>query len=141
MEDKTTFDIEIDEANLSSELSTHAAKMVFVAEEAVRAQLAYDQFKLKAAELAARIDMEVRQEAEAEGKKLTEKAIENRVACDENYKKATMHLLGLKAHAEMMKARREAWKERGSMLVQLSSNKRAEMDAYSYDAVRAEATA
>lgn len=136
MEDKTMFEIEIDEANLSQELATHAAKMVFVAEAAVKAQLAYDQFKLKVAELSAHIDMEVRQEAEAEGKKITEKMVENRVSCDENYKKASAHLLGLKAHAEMMKARREAWKERGSMLVQLSSNKRAEMDAYSYDTVR-----
>lgn len=139
MEGKKTFEIEIDEANLSTELATHAAKMVFVAEEAVRAQFAYDQFKLKVAELAAAIDMEARREAEEAGKKITEKMVENRVACDENYKKASTHLLGLKAHAEMLKARREAWRERGAMLVQLSSNKRAEMDAYSYDTVRAEA--
>lgn len=128
--------IEIDEANIGRELAEHSAKLVFVAEQAIKAQLAYDSFKLKVNELAALIDRDARIKAEEEKKKVTEKVIQNEVDTNEEYKKASQHLLQLKANAEILKARKEAWRERGSMLVQLSSNKRAEMEALTFDTVK-----
>ncbi len=77
--------------------------------------------------------------AEADGKKMTEKAIENKVLMNENYKKAQVHLLKLKANMDVLKARREAFKERGSMLVQMCVLKRTEMEALSFETVKAAA--
>jgi len=138
-EEKLPMGIEIDEANLAKELAQHSAKLVFVAEQAVGAQLAHDEFKLKVKELYALIDRDTRLLAETDGKKLTEKMVENAIMLNEDYKKASRHLLKLQANADILKYRKEAWRERGSMLVQLSTNRRAEMEAMTFDTVREKA--
>ena len=139
MTEKWELNLEIDEANLSKELSQHSAKFVYVAEQAVKAALACEEFKLKVKELYAILDRDARALAEADGKKTTEKQIENAVLTNEDYKKASMHLLQLQANAEILKGRKEGWRERGAMLVQLSTNRRAEMEALTFETVREKA--
>lgn len=131
--------IEIDEANLGKELAEHSAKFVYAAEMSIKASLTTEDFKLKVKELYALIDRDVRASAEADGKKITEKQVENAVLLNEDYKKASRHLLQLQANADILKARKEAWRERGSMLVQLSTNRRAEMEALVFDKVKEKA--
>ncbi len=129
-------DLVIDEGNLGKELAEHSAKLVYVAQQAIEAQLVYDQFKLKIEELAAIIDRDTRANYEASGKKFTEKVIEAAVTTHSSYKESMGKMFQLKANAELLRAKRDAWRERGSMLIQLSSNKRSEMEALTFDTVK-----
>ena len=131
------FGLKIDDANLSIELATHAEKFAYEAEQAIGADLKHAEFSMKVDELYSMVDREVRARAEADGKKITEKVVENEVKASEQYKKAALHLLKLKAHRDIMKSRREAWKERGSMLVQMSAMKRAEMESIAFSEMKA----
>ncbi len=133
--------LEIDEANLGAELAKHAAQFAWAGEQAVRATLAHDEFKLKVEELRAIVDRNVRVAAEAEKRKITEKMVENEVLINEDVMKAAKHLLALKANAEILKARKEAWNQRGSMLTQMSANRRQEMESIAFDSVRERAAA
>lgn len=133
---QNTEELFIDEANLGKELAEHCSKLVFAAQKAIDAQLAHDQFKFKVDELAAIIDRDTRATYEAAGKKFTEKVIDAAVITHADYKAAMNKLYQLKAQVELFKARRDAWRERGSMLVQMSSNKRSEMEALTFDTVK-----
>jgi hypothetical protein len=129
-------EIKIDEADLARELAEHSSKLVYAAEQAVKVSLQYEEFKLKVDELYALLDRDTRAAAELAGKKITEKVVENTILLNEDYQKASRHLIQLKAQADIMRYRKEAWRERGSMLVQLSTNRRAEMEALTFDTVR-----
>jgi hypothetical protein len=131
------FSLDIDEANLSQELTTHSSKFAWVAEQAINAALQYDDFKFKVDKLYALIDKTIRDAAEADKRKMSEKKIEGEILTSEQYGEAINHLNRLRAHREVRKAKREAFRERGSMLVQLASTKRAEMDTIGFDAVKA----
>jgi hypothetical protein len=131
--------LEIDAENLDKELMQHAASFAYVGEQAVSAEAAYAEFKVKVEELYAVLDRDVRAAAEAEGRKMTEPKIAAEILVNENYKKAQGHLIRLKANMDVLKVRREAWKERGSMLVQLCAMKRSEMEAISYGSMKSAA--
>jgi len=131
--------LSIDEANLSKELAEHSANYCYVGEQAIHADLAYGEFKLKVSELAAMVDRDIRMKAEADGKKITEAVVANGILMNEEMKKANRHLLKLKANADLLRVHKDAFKDRGGMLIQMSSNKRAEMEAFAYDSVKSAA--
>jgi len=136
MSEEKDFELEIDEANLSKELATQSSKFCYVAEQSVTASLNYDNFSFKVDQLYATLDAKVRQAANESGEKLTEKKIEQAIITNKSYIEAVEHLNRLRAHREIMKVRREAFKDRGSMLIQIASTKRAEMDTIGFDTIK-----
>jgi len=131
--------LEIDSENLEKELMQHAASYAYEGEKAVSAEAAYAEFKVKVDELYAILDRDVRAAAEAEGRKMTEAKITAEILVNDSYKKAQGHLIKLKANMDVLRVRRDAWKERGPMLVQLCGMRKAEMSALAYDSMKSAA--
>lgn len=129
-------ELKIDSENLSEELANQAATYVYHAEKAVSAEAEYNSFKTRVGELYAMLDKEVRAQAEADKKKITEKVVENTILQHKDYKAALDHLGRLKANMDILKARREGMRERGAMLVQMCSMKRTEMEAISFSSIK-----
>ena len=131
------FELKIDEANLSREMSEQSSIYFSVAEEAISAELKYNEFKLQVSELYAMVDGETRALAEADGKKITEKLVENSVLQNANYKKARNHLLKLKANMDIFKARKDAFGQRSVMLSNICAMKRTEMETIAFSETKA----
>lgn len=131
--------LEIDGGNLEKELMQHAALYAYEGEKAAMAEKQYSEFKVKVEELYAVIDRDVRAAAEADNRKMTEPKVAAEILLNEDYKKAQAHLIRLKANLEVLKIRRDAWRERGSMLVQLCAMRRSEMESIAYGSMKAAA--
>lgn len=121
--------LEIDKTSLDSELSKQPANYLYVSEKAVQSELEYDSFKLKVEQLEVIIDKKIRDEAEAESKKITEKYVEQEIARNPSYREAREKLLQLKAQKEMLRALREAFFMRKDMIIQLAIAQRSEMES------------
>ncbi len=129
--------LKINEHDLSKELSMHAANYMYVADQAVRAEAVYDTKKYNLDQLAAELDSQVRIKAEADGKKVTEKAIEKEVEKHPSFKNAKLALIKAKAERNLLKANQEAWYQRKDSLIQLAIKERSELDSISNSKVMA----
>jgi len=120
---------EIDETNLDEELAKQASMFVYYAELAVKTEKEYQQFKMEAEEIGALIAKQIREEYENEGKKLTEKLLEQEVITNPKNKIVRQKLLDLQAKRDLAKVLKEGWHMRKDMLIQIAINKRAEMES------------
>ena len=119
-------DIKIDEHNLSMEMAMQAANFLYVAEQAAKAEAVYDTTKFAMDQLVAELDMEVREKAATDGKKITEKLVEMEVERDQRHKSMKLRVIKAKAEMSMVKAKRDAWYQRKDMLIQLAIKERNE---------------
>ena len=131
--------LEIDQTQLDEELSKQAARYLFVAEQAVNAELQYETFKAQMGQLEASLDCKVRSAAEAAGKKTTETSIRNQIELDPNYQKAVKTLVELRARREALKALREAYYQRKDCLIQLAIKARSEIETMLSETVKGRA--
>ena len=132
-------DIKIDEHNLSMEMAMQAANFLYVAEQAAKAEAVYDTTKLTMEQAVAELDMEVREKAATDGKKITEKLVEMEVERDQRCKDIKLRVIKAKAEMNMVKAKRDAWYQRKDMLIQLAIKERNEIDAITGGTVSAKA--
>ena len=132
-------DIKIDEHNLSMEMAMQAANFLYVAEQAAKAEAVYDTTKLAMEQAVAELDMEVREKAATDGKKITEKLVEMEVERDQRCKDIKLRVIKAKAEMNMVKAKRDAWYQRKDMLIQLAIKERNEIDAITGGTVSAKA--
>jgi hypothetical protein len=126
--------VDIDESDLSEELCKQAARFIFVAEKYVAAEGRYMAFKTEMDERTAKIDAMVRESLTAEGKKATEKMVEQGVIGNLEYQKMQRQLIRLRTEREMLKALKEAWYMRKDMLIQLAIKQRAELEGLGSEA-------
>lgn len=129
--------LEIDPTRLDEELAKQAARYLYVAEQAVNADMQYELFKAQLSQLEASLDTKIR--AEAGDKKMTESAIKAHIETNPDYIKASRTLIELRGRKEVMKAYRESWYARKDMLIQLAIKARSEMEAMLSETVRASA--
>ena len=85
-----------------------------------------------------KLDMEVRAAAEADGKKITEKVVENTVKVSEAYQNANAHCRKLKAHRDTKRNDEKAFGSmRSSSLTQMSANRRSELESLAFSEMKA----
>jgi hypothetical protein len=91
-------------------------------------------FKTEMDERTAKIDAMVRESLTAEGKKATEKMVEQGIIGNLEYQKMQRQLIRLRTEREMLKALKEAWHMRKDMLIQLAIKQRAELEGLGSEA-------
>ena len=123
--------LEINDADLDSELSEQAAKYLFVAEKAVNVEMAYEAFKVQTAQLVAQLDSKIREDATESGKKITEAAITKEIERHPDFIKAQQALIAKRGAKELMRALRESWYMRKDLLIQMAIKSRSEIEALS----------
>jgi hypothetical protein len=122
--------LEIDEADLGRELAEQAAMFVYVAEQAVRAEADYKTNKLDVERLQAALAQKHRSTPRGEKEKApTEKAIEEAVTLEPAYQAAQRELNALWARKEILRALRDGWFMRSSMLIQMAAKSRCELES------------
>ena len=120
-------ELKINENNLDAELSEQASKFLHIAEKAVQAEKEYQDWKLQVETLEVNLDKQIREQFEAEGKKITEKQVEMEVKSNRVYQEARKKLIELSAKRDLLKNLRDAWYMRKDLLIQMAINKRAEL--------------
>ena len=132
------FELKIDPENLEEELATQSAKYSYVANQYTKADLEYSDFTAKLELLYIKLDMDVRAAAEADGKKITEKVVENTVKVSEAYQNANAHCRKLKAHRDTKRNDEKAFGSmRSSSLTQMSANRRSELESLAFSEMKA----
>jgi len=114
--------------DIDKELATQSAIYMYVAEQAITAEAEYEKLKFKLEEYEVTLDKNIREALEQEGKKTTEKMLENEIKRNKMYQKLRSKLIELRAKRDLLKNLKEAWYMRKDMLVQIAINKRAEME-------------
>lgn len=120
-------DLFIDDALIDRELSQQAAVFSFVAQCHVEAERAYEEGSAKWKQVEAKMRKHERKRIEAYGSKATEGMINEAVLSTEEYGEWQSHLSFLKWEKDKWKALRDSWSQRKDALLNLSYNKRAEM--------------
>jgi hypothetical protein len=113
--------LEINQSDLSGELATNASKFAYVSERFVQALGEYDKAQVELDRQYAQLDSQIRENAQAEGKKLTERLIENEIKLNENYSHFQSKLLTARTKKELLKSLRDAWSTRSDSLMKLVS--------------------
>lgn len=119
-------DVSISAASLEEELINHSALLAYYGNMAVNARRQRDKVKTTFEITEAKISEELRAKYAAEGTKLTEARLEQLIRLDPRY--ATLRQLLDDANAEMERGviAVETFKQRNSMLIQLSAGERVE---------------
>ena len=113
--------LRINRLRLDQEVERQPELYAEVAEAAVMARSEQDQVKNQLEQAEAEIDLEVRQEAADAGDKVTEKSLQAKVQADGRLSKLRDALLKKKYQAESLEQLREAYRQRGYMLRELSA--------------------
>lgn len=132
-------DLSIDEANLDMELSSQAAYYLMAAERAIKAEQAYNDYKLQVEQLEANLSQKARDDIKERGDKPTEKMTSDAMISMPDYTKAHGRLARLRTEKEVMKALKEAWYMRKDLLIQVAIKARCELEALAASAVKGEA--
>jgi hypothetical protein len=119
--------IAINGEDLDREICLQPANHLFVSELSVAADQQYELFKVQAQQLYASIDSQVREEAAAAGKKITEAAVTMQIERHDDYRRAQKTLMGLRGRRELLRALRESWKMRSDLVMELSRRQRDQM--------------
>jgi len=128
--------IEIDASKLDEELSTQASQYLFVAERAVEAEARYLAGKLQHETVVAKLDGIIRAKFDSEGKKMTEKIVENAIILDATYQSSAKLLGTLRTQKEAVRALRESWYMRKDLLIRMAINQRAEIEGLTGDVLK-----
>lgn len=119
-------DVSISVASMENDIRDHAALLAYYGSKAANARLQRDKIKTSLEINEARISEEIRAKHAAEGSKLTEARLEQLIRIHPKY--ATLRGMLDEANAVLEQAliAIEAFKQRGSMLIQLSAGARQE---------------
>jgi hypothetical protein len=121
--------VSIDPSDLDIELIRHSAEVAQVHDHYANCSEAHATEKVNAARVEAQRFLELREEAEENGEKVTVDAMKARVAADSKVNAAK--LAEVETEADKIRARGlvAAIEAKGSNLIQLSSNRRRELRA------------
>lgn len=129
-------DTAIDPTDLNKELEQQTASFVHVGQMFNKAEEAFDLYRLRVKQLAAALDEKVRLSYLAEGKKITEAAIEKEIERHPDYVKAMEHQIALNRQKEDAKILMFGWRDRKDMLLQRARNERSELESLQSDKVK-----
>lgn len=110
----TSFDL----ASINDAYLTQAGLYAYYAEQAMNAQKQADRVKLSLEVLEAKLDRKFRDAAVADGKKITEKQIENQIRLTTDWVRASARYSEARAIAVLAREALEALKQRRDMLIQ-----------------------
>ncbi len=127
--------LEVNDTALDDELARQPGYFMYAVEVAASAEQEYEAFKLKVEELEAVLDSKIRASFEAEGKKYTEKLVEQEINRTQSYREAKERLLALRMKRDEAKGLKDAFYMKKDLLIQIAINKRAEMESLSVDKV------
>ena len=109
-------DLKIDKFNLDDELVHQSQNLTDVGEQLALALSVKDQAVEECKVLAARLSLEARGELEEAGERVTEGRVASEVATDPEHISAIRKLGDVKKEVEVLRARRDAWLQRGHAL-------------------------
>jgi hypothetical protein len=120
--------IEINETNLSEELSKQSAFYLQIASAYVNSEADHLQAKEDHEVTYANLDSTIRQQFAEANTKVTEKVVESSIKQTDEYKEARDKVTKAKIKAELLKAHKESWWMRKDCLIQLCIKQRAEFE-------------
>ena len=120
--------LEINETNLSEELSKQSAFYLQIATAYVNSEADHLQAKEDYEVAYANLDSKVRRQFAEANTKVTEKVVESAIKQTEEYKQARDRVTRAKMKAELLKAHKESWWMRKDCLIQLCIKQRAELE-------------
>lgn len=120
--------IEINETNLSEELSKQSAFYLQIASAYVNSEADHLQAKEDYEVTYANLDSTIRQQFAEANTKVTEKVVESSIKQTDEYKEARDKVTKAKIKAELLKAHKESWWMRKDCLIQLCIKQRAEFE-------------
>jgi hypothetical protein len=118
----------IDDQNLSKEFTQQASLLAYAATLAARAEAEWGYAKLDLEETTASIYKDVRQDAEADGRRTTEAQVDAAVKTSRGYLEASENEIQHKEQYRILRGLVDALIQRGSMLQSLGAHLRSEMD-------------
>lgn len=119
-------DLSFSHNSLDDAMMRQASLYAHYGTQSAKAQLQADRMKNQMELVEAQIDKELREEAAAEGKKITEAQIEKAIRLDSRYQRAVSRYNESKMVASMTKTTTEAFTQRRDMLVQIGKDLREE---------------
>ncbi len=125
--------LNINNADLDTELMTQSASFLYVGECAAVAEAEYERGKLNKESLIAKLDDEIRTQALRDKRKITEGAITKEIERNPLYHQICSKVIALRMQKTATFALRDAWKSRGDMLLQLCRKSIKEMDVLNSD--------
>lgn len=126
-------ELAIDQDNLDDCLVRQPGLFNQVAGAVVDANASRDTLKLRLEEAAAAVDQRVREEAERDGRKITEAAISRLIEADPDAAQLRNRLLDARIEAERWQALKESFQQRSFMLRELVALQLAEMSNLSVE--------
>lgn len=126
-------DVEIDRSMLEEEFASQPKKFAYYGSLQAIMNKKLQDVRRERKELYAKIDKEVRDLADQEGKKLTEKMVENMVTTAPVYVKKSQEENHVSYIVDLLDVQKEAMKQRKDMLIQLGADHRqSSMDTRVY---------
>lgn len=119
-------DVTFSPEDIDTAMIDQAGLFAFYADQSRIASKRADNLKLKLSIVEAEVDKEIRDQVAADGKKITEKAIDKEILRHVKYIKAAMAYNDAKSVAQMIRDVLESFKQRKDMLIQIGVAKREE---------------
>jgi len=119
-------DLTFSQHNLNDAMMNQASLYSFYSSCSAKAQLQADRMKVEVERVEAQIDNELREEANQDGKKVTEALLAKQIRLDPRYQRAVSNHNEAKMVASMTKSTTDAFAQRRDMLVQLGKDQREE---------------
>jgi hypothetical protein len=127
------FDLEeelaIDDTNVNKEVMEQPARFAWVASLHEWAKDFSAQMKLELQELQSELDLKIREEAVAQGLKITEALVLNSINGMDEFKQKQRELADAQRKERLLSVARESFVQRKDMLISLCANRRVEMDS------------
>lgn len=126
--DQIKADVSVNATDLDSVMMDHASMYVHYGMNTVNARRQYDRIKNAVEILEAKLDAEYRDLLAAEGKKVTEKMIENAIKCDKRYSAA--HSKQIEAHTiwKLCEVAENALIQRKDLILEIARDRRKERE-------------
>lgn len=125
-------DTQINPADINDGMIQQASLFAHYSTLYARAQAQYDRFRQLQEIIDAKLDRSIREEMQSAGEKITEKAIEQRIALSASHINAVRNVNFCREQVELSKCALEALKQKRDMLVQLGVQAREEMKGELY---------
>lgn len=126
--DQVRIDVSINPATLDDEMMNHASLYIHYATQTVNARRQFDRLKSAFEILEARLDGEIRTEALASGKKVTEGSIKSAMVADKRWSGAQSKVIESGSIYRLCEAVESAMSQRKDMILEVARDRRKEKE-------------